>query len=279
MVERSQGSINIKKVTKMVRRWETVWYGMTEKVGVFKNNNNNKNLPDHAFHWHPIRYWLGKRTLPAWQFGPPPCLSESPLPKYCYTPIFPPLFYHPFISSLHNYLTQFTKMQIWQHHFSAKSHSVASYDLKDKWVSCCQANLQGRWRCWFLCVMYHLFLLPFLLVAQVSSAWLTCSSVNTLFLPATTLSHLYLPVLAPRGDATRLSSLPTPISQLPAPFLHLPFKTQLKHSLPFLSRLSWLLQPELSPPSYVSHSILFSISTTSFITFLKFILIMHCLLR
>lgn len=160
MVERSQGSINIKKVTKMVRRWETVWYGMTEKVGVFKNNNNKKNLPDHAFHWHPIRYWLGKRTLPAWQFGPPPCLSESPLPKYCYTPIFPPLFYHPFISSLHNYLTQFTKMQIWQHHFSAKSHSVAPYDLKDKWVSCCQANLQGRWRCWFLCVMYHLFL-PF----------------------------------------------------------------------------------------------------------------------
>lgn len=120
---------------------------------------------------------------------------------------------------------------------------------------------------------------PFLLVAQVSSAWLTCSSVNTLFLPATTLSHLYLPVLAPRGDAARLSSLPTPISQLPAPFLHLPFKTQLKHSLPFLSRLSWLLQPELSPPSYVPHSILFSISTTSFITFLKFILIMHCLLR
>lgn len=176
--------------------------------------------------------WLGLRTLPVWQFGP---LYLASLHLHCLsTGIYQ--YFHPrsIIPSSPLYTT------IWHILLKCKSDSIISLLKVIRWflmtwkISGSHVAKQtyrdvADADSYVSCTISSF---PFLLVAQVSSAWLTCSSMNTLFLPTTTLHlRLYLPVLPPCGDAARLSSLPTPISQLSAQFLHLPFKTQLKHHL------------------------------------------------
>ena len=164
-------------------------------------------------------------------------------------------------------------MQIWQCHFSARDHSVALYDLWNKWFSCCQTNLWGPWRWYFSWIIYHYLLPPFFPITQTSHAWLPCSSMDVLFLtrhlPYMQMILLTFPlgreaVRSPPGQPTAHNCLPF----LPA----FPDSTQTSPPLPCLS---WFFQEDY-PLHLVCQHLVFN-NATALISFLS-ILIMCCLL-